>query len=247
MIKTLFFDVDGTLYDETHAKIKAELGVVQILSKQLNQPFNEIYRTYLDAKHRILQSSKKDPNRNNREKWYEETLKDINLSGVSPKFLSDKYWEIIKRSIEPYYDFMCILPELSQKYDLFVITDELLDIQKEKLKQLGLLDAFKEIISSTHVGAVKPSPELFQYALKEAKTSPRDALMIGDNPARDIRGGNSVGMGTVWLRRGKYHYYPQEPIDKPSITIKNFTQLPEEIEKFEKKREVSDRSKQENT
>ena len=79
--------------------------------------------------------------------------------------------------------------------------------------------------------------ELFQYALNVAQCSPNEALMIGDNPARDIRGGNSAGIGTVWLQRGKYHYYPQEVIDKPSITIKNFTQLPDEIKKFEKKRD----------
>lgn len=243
MIKTLFFDVDGTLYDETHAKIKAELGIVQILSKQLNKPFMEIYNTYLNAKHRILKSSKSDPNRNNRVKWYESTLRDLGVQGINPEFLGDKYWEIIKKSIEPYYDFTCVLPELSKKYDLYVITDELLEIQKQKLKQLGLLDSFKDIISSTHVGAVKPEPELFRYALGVAHCTPNEALMIGDNPSRDIKGGNSIGMGTVWLQRGKYHYYPQEATEKPTITIKNFTQLEQSIEELEKKRNESQKNK----
>ena len=230
MIKTLFFDVDGTLYDETHAKIKAELGVVQFISTELNKPFTEIYNTYLNSKHRILKSSKSDPNRNNREKWYEETLKDLGTNKINLKILGDKYWKIIKDNIEPYYDFMCVLPDLIQKYDLYVITDELLEIQKEKLKQLGLLENFKDIISSTHVGAVKPSPELFRYALEIAHSTPNESLMIGDNPARDIKGGNSVGMGTVWLKRGKYYYYPQNEEEKPTITIKNFTQLMQEID-----------------
>ena len=55
--------------------------------------------------------------------------------------------------------------------------------------------------------------------------------MIGDNPARDIKGGNSIGMNTVWLQRGKYYYYPQKEGEIPTVTIKNFTQLIQKIEK----------------
>lgn len=35
MIKTIFFDVDDTMYDEVHPKIKAELQVAEYVSEVL--------------------------------------------------------------------------------------------------------------------------------------------------------------------------------------------------------------------
>lgn len=88
------------------------------------------------------------------------------------------------------------MPALTEKYDLYVITDELLEIQQKKLKSLSLIDKFKGIISSTHVGVVKPHFELFEYAMNVAGSTPQTSLMIGDNPKKDIRGGKSAGMAT---------------------------------------------------
>lgn len=42
-------------------------------------------------------------------------------------------------------------------------------------------------------------------------------------------------MHTAWLKRGKYHYYQQEPEEKPEIVFTNYLQLPGKIETLEQK------------
>jgi FMN phosphatase YigB (HAD superfamily) len=235
VIRTIFFDVDDTMYDEVHPKIKGELQVVEYVSEVLGRPFQEVYDTFIRSKKEVIDYSALDPNRNNRTKWYERMLQYLKTDTIDPEKLSERYWDIILNNIEPYYDFKCILPTLVERYDLYVLTDELLEIQQKKLTKLGLIDKFKGIISSTHVGVVKPNPELFEYAMKVAGSTAATSLMIGDKPTRDIRGGKSVNMATGWIRRGKF-YNVDLGEDVPDIVIKNYMKLPEQIEKYIQKR-----------
>ena len=50
--------------------------------------------------------------------------------------------------MEPYIDLAYVLPQLSKEYRLFTLTDELSEIQGEKLKRLGLERYFVKSISS---------------------------------------------------------------------------------------------------
>ncbi len=49
------------------------------------------------------------------------------------------------------------------------------------LTNLGIFDAFDDIINSSVIGFVKPQNEIFQKALKTAKVKPENALFIDDN------------------------------------------------------------------
>lgn len=239
MITTLFFDVDDTMYDEVHPKIKAELQVVEYVSEVLNIHFHEVYDTFLRSKNEVINSSTRDPNRNNRTKWYDCMLQYLKDDTLDSEKLNERYWDVILNNIEPYYDFKRILPILANKYNLYVITDELFEIQQKKLIKLGFIDKFQSIISSTHVGAVKPHPELFEYAMKAAGSKPETSLMIGDNPARDIKGGKSVNMVTGWIKRGKF-FNVDLGTNVPDIVIKNYMKLPEQIEEYiQKTRKLS--------
>ena len=48
----------------------------------------------------------------------------------------------------------------------------------------------------------KPSKLPFEAALKKLKLKPKECLMIGDWPERDIKGANAVGMKTCFARYG---------------------------------------------
>ena len=62
-------------------------------------------------------------------------------------------------------------------------------------------------------------------ALEIAKVKPSQAVMVGDNPHRDIMPANQLGMKTVWLRRGKRYYFPCVGKEVPNYKIKNFLEL----------------------
>ncbi len=234
MIKNIFFDIDGTVYEEKIAKVKAETQIIKYIADELNMTYFDVYEIYKKSKKDIFSREKNKPNRNDRIIWYEETLKRLKCSSISPKKLGEKYWNIIKENIELYEDFKLILPELKNEYNLFVVTDELLEIQEEKLKMLGIINIFKKIISSTQVNLVKPNPEIFEYALKLTNSNKEETIMIGDNPSRDIEGAKAVGLKTIWFKRGKYEYYQLEDKNTPDIIITNYLELINKLNNFTK-------------
>lgn len=247
MITTLIFDADGTLYDETMPKAKAELLTAKLIASRTGYGEGEVYSRFREVKGEITQSGSLSPDRNNRTVWYAETLRRLNAShgdvaasgdvtasgDVASKIdaceASCHYWEVVYGEIEPYFDLVYILPELQSRYRLAVLTDELYDIQVEKVKRLGLSGYFTEIISSEQAGVTKPDKRLFEYALNRLGVSADEAMMIGDNPSADIRGARSVGMRTAWLHRGKYYYYPIGENERAEIVFENYLRLYDEL------------------
>jgi FMN phosphatase YigB (HAD superfamily) len=61
------------------------------------------------------------------------------------------------------------------------------------------LQFFTVTADSALVGASKPDPRIFQYALRALACSPSQAWMIGDNPEADIDGAARLGLKTCWL------------------------------------------------
>lgn len=165
------------------------------------------------------------PNRNNRTIWYDELLKRLKCDNINAEYLSQKYWDIIRNNIELYEDLKMVLSELKNKYNLYILTDELLDIQKTKIKTLNIESDFKEIISSTNIGKLKPDKEVFEYALKVTNSDKSETVMIGDNPFRDIEGAKKAGLKTIWFKRGKYYYYPIKKENMPDFVITNYCDL----------------------
>ena len=132
--------------------------------------------------------------------------------------------------MKPFEDFVYILPELVERYQLYILTDELLDIHKRKLKCLGLDSIFRKTFSAEQAGVTKPDKKLFRYAISEIGEPESSILMVGDNPVADIRGGKRAGIRTAWLKRGKYHYYPQSEEEKADIEFTSYVQLVGKIE-----------------
>ena len=247
MTTTLIFDADGTLYDETMPKAKAELLTAKLIASRTGYGEGEVYSRFREVKGEITQSGSLSPDRNNRTVWYAETLRRLNTlhsdialrsdaesditaaSKIDAYEASCHYWEVVYGEIEPYFDLVYILPELQSRYRLAVLTDELYDIQVEKVKRLGLSGYFTEIISSEQAGVTKPDKRLFEYALNRLGVSAGESMMIGDNPSADIRGARSVGMRTAWLHRGKYYYYPTGENERADVVFENYLRLYDEL------------------
>lgn len=77
------------------------------------------------------------------------------------------------------------------------------DIQRLKIAQSGLGDAFDAVTISGVIGAGKPDPACFRHVLGELQVAPEDAVMVGDNWRRDVEGATALGMRAVWITMGR--------------------------------------------
>lgn len=77
---------------------------------------------------------------------------------------------------------------------------------------LGLGELIEQTITSAHVGAEKPNPAIFAFALERSGvTTAADAWMVGDNPIADVRGARTAGMRAI-LADGDY-------VDAAGLTV----------------------------
>ena len=71
-----------------------------------------------------------------------------------------------------------------------------------RLCDLGLQHTFDGVVTFDDTGERKPSPVPFREVLRRLGVSAQESLMIGDWAERDVVGGRSLGMKTVFARYG---------------------------------------------
>lgn len=104
----------------------------------------------------------------------------------------------------------------------------------KSLRTLGICNFFNSVKVSEEHGWRKPSPLIFQGALKALQVQPDEAVYIGDSPIEDIKGAKTSGLRTIFIPS---QFNPLESLNqsgqKPdniakdliSISIKEIDQL----------------------
>ena len=90
--------------------------------------------------------------------------------------------------------------------------------QLAKLEVTNLIEEFDAICASEVVGAAKPHPAIFEMAA-ELCESPLEGWMTGDSVVADMAGGRGVGLGTIWIARGRTWTSPDPAPDAVVTTV----------------------------
>jgi putative hydrolase of the HAD superfamily len=90
-------------------------------------------------------------------------------------------------------------------YRLALLSNGPTDLQNEKLTKTGLKRHFDPelVFISGQLSIGKPDPDLFQLVLERLGVEPREAVMVGDNPNRDIHPALAAGLQAIWMRNGR--------------------------------------------
>jgi putative hydrolase of the HAD superfamily len=82
-----------------------------------------------------------------------------------------------------------------------IVTNNLTDEQRLKLRLCGMTGYVDELITSEDVGVQKPDPRIFHVALDRTGARPEEAVMLGDAWKTDIEGARRAGLRAIWLNR----------------------------------------------
>lgn len=231
MAAVVFFDLDGTLLDES-ALPGAVRGACELVSRATGVGVDRLVEA-------------------NTATWQElwpELEEEWMLGGVDDEEVGERSWSgtlercgipdpsLVRAAVARYRDLERrahrIYPEVPAVLDavrrsghrIGLITNGASGMQRGKLAAVGLSTTFDPTVVSSEVGVRKPDPGIFEHALVQAAAEPADAWHVGDNPWVDVCGAAAAGLRTVWVNRTGL----ERPADVPraDLEVASLDELP---------------------
>jgi HAD superfamily hydrolase (TIGR01549 family) len=197
-----------------------------LVKNGINVPFADFSRVYFEVRDKFYSESRKsleEPHFNVR---VSQTLRrlGIKLSVSDPiiKGATMAFAEEFMRYVSVDAEALDVLQKLHGKYKLGLVSNFAIpECGWKLLDKFCLRPFFDVVIISGEVNRRKPSPEIFEKALKMLNVKASETVFVGDMLDLDIMGPKSVGMKTILIKRR-----PIENADiKPDKVITHLSEL----------------------
>lgn len=203
MYKCIFIDLDDTLWD-FHANARLSLNEIYH-ARKLDQYFDH-FEHYFDMY-----------TKRNAELWElygrgevtkeflsrERFLHPLRQVGLNDEQMAQEiateYLDMMPTRTALVPHALELLNYLKDRYSLTIVSNGFAEVQYSKLKSTGIYHYFDHIVLSEEAKALKPDPQIFEYALQLNKAKAEEVLMIGDSLATDINGAQNAGIDYVWF------------------------------------------------
>lgn len=142
-------------------------------------------------------------------------------------------WQYPPESLQP--DVLPALRELQGSYRLGVLANQERWI-RDTMARDGI-DGFFDIWAvSAEVGAEKPDPRLFEYAMNQAGVPAERCAMVGDRLDNDVIPAKRHGLWGVWMLRGEAPDQPtEEQLARADAAVRTLQELPRALKRLEQR------------
>lgn len=201
MFKGVVFDLDGTLYDYAANHVIAMKSLCACAEERLGVGESEFLDAYEEAKILVKARLTEAAAQHNRLLFCQTALELLEINPFHHALeLCESYWSCFLEHMVPYDGTLDMLKELKEKgIRTAICTDMTAQIQYRKIRRLGFADLIDKLVTSEEVGAEKPSPLMFQRALKKLNLKPKETAYIGDSLERDVEGSSACGLHAFWF------------------------------------------------
>ncbi|MDE7079974.1 MAG: YjjG family noncanonical pyrimidine nucleotidase [Clostridia bacterium] len=133
---------------------------------------------------------------------FEELFEYFSIKGLDPIAVGDQYKENMANSKRIIHGARACLERLSQKHDLYCVTNGITRTQKMRLKSSKLGKYFKKVYISQEIGLAKPNKEFFDFVLNDiGEYDLNSTYIIGDSLTSDVQGGINSGIKTILFNK----------------------------------------------
>ena len=163
------------------------------------------------------------------ENQYAYTGPDINSSTIVSDIVKLQR-SLSTRRVKLYSGVYQTLSQLKNKYTLGIVSDAQQDHAYPELKMLGIYDFFQSVIVSAEFGYRKPDVRLFAECLRRLGVQASEAIYLGNDTLRDIKGANDAGMKSVLVMTE--YGNKDTSIAKPDFIIHDIGELSSILERL---------------
>ena len=210
--KAITFDIGGVLYSDDVFKRAIKRALIELNPNVTEAKFDQVYEEHLISQSGSLRS-----------KLCLEFLGDMQRKEELLR-LTDKYW--LFESSDMYQDCLLQIKELKNAgYSVGIIANQPATV-KETLAKDQILQYLDFLGISALVGLEKPNPALFQLAVDSLGFAANEIVHVGNRIDNDVIPAKSIGMKTVWLRRGEANPNPSEnDLNQADLTVTDLNNL----------------------
>lgn len=199
-IKIILLDADNTIIDHKKCERQALLNVFNGIKEEYKEEYQDIFRpldrTLWDnaAKNQSIVTKEEIPNYRFKVFFQKIQIDYNNYEKANQLFQEGlvnacDLEEGVEKNIKYLYH---------KGYDLYVITNGLVKLQKPRIVNSRIGKYISDIIVSEEVGVSKPNPEIFNVLLEKINRKPKEAVMIGDSLEKDMKGAKNAQIQTIW-------------------------------------------------
>ncbi len=210
----LFFDLDGTLWDiERNTRITLEQIVHHINHEPLTSLSDRFIERYHVNNDRLWELYRNQGIDKDKLRWYRFylTLKDLDIDSMAmARELDRAYIEKSPLQTNLIAHSRDVLEYLTGKdYQMYIVTNGFNEVQFRKIRESGLEEFFRGMITSEMAGVLKPHRRFFEYTLSHTGAGRERSLVIGDSLEADIQGAMDAGLHAIYFNRSRNGEVPE--------------------------------------
>lgn len=211
-LTTVIFDLDGTLRHSVPHGEDMFLDFAASLGAPADPDSRRKARQWAHgywADSECLLIDVKTYGKGNAEFWENYAWRQLQALGTSEP--QAKEWSpLIHKHLKENYNPDDVIPDdvlptlqvlREAGFTLGVVTNRSNSVD-EYLNEIGLASTLDFYFAAGDIGAWKPHPEIFYYALGLANAKPQEAVYVGDNYYADVKGANNANIQPVLIDPG---------------------------------------------
>ena len=193
---TVLMDADNTIFDFPLCEYNALKNTLINSGLEFNDHIYNSFSVINDRLWKELEQNKTTRSELKIQRFRELIEKCLDGSGNAPELAKEYVSQLSRQGIliDGTYD---ALKELSELFDIYIITNGLRLVQRGRFARTNLTGFIKKIYISEEIGYQKPMKEFFDYVLSDIPERDKDKiLVVGDSLTSDMQGGRNAGLTT---------------------------------------------------
>ncbi len=232
MKKAIIFDLDNTLYDYD----LCHKNGLEFSYKYLKEKYNVSFEDYIQLYNKVRKETHKElsgvSSSHNRIIYFKKLFMKLSSNFDSEFIISlyNSYYDGFFNQMELFNGIEEVFEYLSSNNLKIAITTNLNSmIQLKKIEHLNISKYLDAVITSEEALREKPHSSIFLKTLHVLNVKTNEALMVGDNLEKDIKGATSLGIDSILFDKNGDYKLNNPKLDHPFHIIQDMNLLKQKL------------------